>query len=152
MKSMIKFLGIIVLLAMIGIPAMAQPAAPREEIEVLQPRPNQVGNLLHKNIAGFGRQYFRVNNLTDAFYYIMWRDADNSQNLTAPFADIRVSVLNITTNRVITVLADVDRTLNEERIVNAIELTRSVHYNRGDSILIIVESFEARGNYAILVY
>ncbi|MCL2043009.1 MAG: hypothetical protein FWG89_02595 [Treponema sp.] len=152
MKSMIKLLGIIVLAAVIGFPVMAQPAPTNEVIQVLQPRPNAVSNLLHKHITGFGRQFFRVDNLTDPFYYILWRDADSSANLAAPFADIRISVLNITGNRVITVLADVDRTLNEEREINSIEITRGVHYNSGDSILIIVESFEASGNYAILVY
>ena len=152
MKSMIKVIGVIVFAVIIGLPLMAQPAPPSESIEVLQPRPNAVSNLLHKRIGGYGRQYFRVNNLTDAFYYIMWRDSDNSTNLTAPFADIRVSILNITTNRVITVLADVDTSLNEERQRNSIEITRGVHYNSGDAILIIVESFADAGSYAILVY
>ena len=152
MRSMIKVIGVIVLMAAIGLPLMAQAPAPTASIEVLQPRPNAVSNLLHKNITGYGRQFYRVNNLTDAFYYVMWRDADNSTNLTAPIADIRVSILNITTNRVLVVLADTDRTLNEERQINSIEITRGVHYNSGDSILIIVESFADAGNYAIIVY
>ena len=152
MKSMIKVFGVIVLLAVIGLPLMAQPAPPRDSIEILQPRPNAVSNLLHKNITGYGRQFFRVDNLTDSVYYVLWRDADNSANLTAPFADIRVTIVNITTNRVIIVLADVDRSLNTDNEINSILLRRGTHYNNGDSLLIIVESFENRGNYAIMVH
>ena len=152
MKNMIKVLGLIFLVSAIGLPLFAQPAPPTESVEVLTPRPNAVSSLLHKNIQGFGRQYFPVDNLQDSVYYVLWRDADNSTNLTAPFADIRVSIVNITTNRVIIVLADIDRSLNTDNELNSILLRRGTHYNNGDSLLIIVESFENRGNYAIMVH
>jgi len=152
MKNIIKILGIFLLLAAISAPIFAQPAPPSESIEVLVPRPNAVSSLTHKTIPGFGRQYFRVDNLVDSVYYVFWRDADNPTNLTAPFADIRVSIVNITTNRVIIVLADIDRSLNTDNELNSILLRRGTHYNNGDSLLIIVEAFQDRGNYAIMVH
>ena len=152
MKTIFKVLGIIVFITLVGLPLMAQAPVPSEAIEVLQPRPNAVSSLLHKSIEGFSRQYFRLDNMTDSVYYILWRDADNSTNLTAPFADIRVSIVNITTNRVIVVLADIDRSLNTDNELNSILMRRGTHYNSGDSILIIVESFENRGNYAIMAH
>ena len=153
MKNMIKVLGIIVFVAVIGFPVVAQPKPTNEAIQILQPRPNAVSNLLHKNIESGQRHYFRVNNLTSQFYYILWRDEDSSANLRAPIADIRISVLNLTKNSVITIVADTDITLNEERQINSIEINRGVHYNSGDDILLIIEAFaDSGGNYAILVY
>ena len=155
MKNMIKVLGIIVILTAIGIPLFAQAPAPSEAIEILQPRPNNVNNLLHKSFTG-GKHFFRVNNLTDSFYYIMWRDSDDNRNLRGIAANIWITIVNITTNRVIAVEVDYAQSYNEEGLANAIEITRGVHYNSGDSILIIVEgeNYNPRGgsSYAILVY
>ena len=153
MKSMIKVLGIIVLATVIGIPVMAQPAPTNEAIQILQPLPNEVGNLLQKSIESAGRHFYRVNNLTSQSYYVIWRDKDNSRNLRSPYSDIRVSVLNLKKNSVITILADTETSLNKENLVNVIEINRGVHYNRGDDILIIIEAlFDSGGNYALLVY
>ena len=152
MKTII---GIIVFAAVIGLPVMAQPAPTHaSQIEVIQAQANLVSNLLHRNLAAGAKHYFRVNNLSSQFYYIFWRDADDNRNLRAPVADVRVSVLNLSTNRAIVTAVDVDRTLSEERLINAIEITRGVHFTSGNDILIIVEGITSTvsGNYAILVY
>ena len=154
MKTMIKVIGFIVLLATIGLPLMAQAPRPRESIQVITAQANEVRNLLHRNLSAGERHYYRVNNLSGPFYYIFWRDSDNSANITAPHADVVISIVNLTTNMVIVTKVDRDTSMTEERHVNAIEITRGVHFNNGDSILIMVEGFNHSdsGNYAILVY
>ena len=154
MKSMIKVIGILVLLAVIGLPLFAQAPRPNESIRVITAQSNAVSNLLHRNLSAGEKHYYRVNNLTDAFYYVFWRDSDSSANLSAPFADIVVSIVNLSTNMVIATKVDRDTTMNEERVMNSIEITRGVHFNSGDSILIMVEGFNHSdsGSYAILVY
>ena len=154
MKSMIKLLGIITLVAGIGFPVIAQPRPINEAIRVIQPQANNVNNLLHRSLSDGEKHFYRVNNLTDSFYYIMWRDSDNSRNLNAPYADIKVTILNITNNSVIVSGVDVDRSFNEEREINSIEITRNTHYTNGNDILIIVEGLdsESSGSYAIIVH
>ena len=154
MKNMIRFFGIIVLAAVIGIPLMAQAPPSNVEIRVVTAQANAVSNLIHRSFSAGEKHFYRVNNLTDAFYYVMWRDEDSSANLRAPIGDIKVSILNLSTNRVIVTGVDVDRSMNEERELNSIEITRGVHYNNGNDILIIVEGVinVDAGNYAILVY
>ena len=149
-----RIILVLVLLAGIGLPLFAQAPPSNEAIRVIQAQPNAVSNLLHRNLGAGEKHYYRMNNLTDAYYYIFWRDSDSSANLTAPFADIKVSIVNLSTNMVIISNVDVDRSFNEEREINSIEITRGVHYIPGNDILIIVEGFNFNdsGNYAILVY
>ena len=155
MKTVITLFGIIVLLSVIAFPAMAQPApAHSSQIEVISPQANLVSNLLHRNLAAGDKHYYRVNNLTGPFYYIFWRDVDDSRNINTPAADIKVSVLNLSRNMAIITAVDVDRSLSEERLINAIEITRNVHFDSGNDILLIIEGVTSTvsGNYAILVY
>jgi len=154
MRNSIKLISFTALMAVIVLQAAAQPAPPREDVRGLQPRPNAVSNLLHRSFAAGEKHFYRVSNLTDAFYYVMWRDQDNSANLSAPVGDIKVSIINLSTNRVIVSGIDVNQTLSEERLVNTIEIRRGTHYNNGNEILIIVEGVvnSDSGNYAIIVY
>ena len=154
MKNLIKVLGVILLVGVIGFPLFAQAPAPNVSIREITAQPNVVSSLLHRSFAPGEKHFYRVNNLTDSVYYILWRDEDNPTNLSTPIGDIKISVLNLSTNRVIVTGVDVDRTLNEERQINSIEITRGVHYSPGNDILIIVEGVinSDSGNYAILVY
>ena len=153
LKAIQRIAGIIVLLTIIGFPLLAQPAPPTEEIQVIRPMENAVSNLIHRNIRSGARHFFRVNGLTDPFYYILWRDADDNRNLSEPVADIGVTILNLTTNRIIAFRVDSDTSMNEERLVNAIEIRRGVHYNSRDDIMIIIEPLlNIVGNYAIFVH
>ena len=153
MKNIIKILGILLVLAAIAAPAFAQAPRPSESIRVITPQANAVGNLLHRNMEAGSVHYYRVNNLTDPFYYVLWRDYDDSRNLSSPIGDVRISIINLTTGMILANKVDYDTTMSEERLVNAIEINRGVHYNSGNDILIIVEDLGwSGGNYAILVY
>ena len=154
MKNMIKVLGIIVLVVVIGIPLFAQAPAPRDSIRVITAQPNVVSSLLHRSFAPGEKHFYRVNNLTDSVYYILLRDEDNPTNLTAPIGDIKVSIINLSTNMVIITGADVNRSLNTDNELNSILIRSGTHYSPGNDILIIVEGVinSDRGNYAIMVH
>ena len=153
MKNMIKGILILVLFALTVLPLIGQAPPPRDSIRVITPQPNQVSSLLHRNLESGGVHYYRVNNLTDPYYYILWRDYDNSANLSSPIADITVSIINLSTGMILANKVDYDTSMSEERLVNAIEITRGVHFTPGNDILIIVQDLGwSGGNYAILVY
>ena len=153
MKNMIKGILILVFFALTVLPLIGQAPPPRDSIRVIQPQANAVSNLLHRNLENGGVHYYRVNNLTDPYYYIFWRDYDSNANLSSPIADITISIINLSTGMVIATKVDYDTSMSEERLVNAIEITRGVHFTPGNDILIIVEDLGwSGGNYAILVY
>ena len=154
MKSMIRLFGFLVLAAVIGLPLLAQAPPPNVDVRVIQAQANNVNNLLHRNLSAGEKHFYRVNGLSGPFYYVFWRDSDHSDNISSPHADVKVSVVNLTTNRVLASNVDIDRSMSEERLINAIEITRGVHFTAGHDILIIVEGFNSSssGNYAILVY
>ena len=154
MKNMIKILGILLLLAAIGLPLFAQPAPPTASIHILTSMPNVGSSMLQRSFSPGEKHFYRVDNMIDSVYYILWRDEDLSTFITAPFGDIKVSIVNLTTNMVIITGADVNRSLNTDNELNNILLRRGTHYNSGDSILIIVEGVinTDRGNYAIMVH
>ena len=154
MKTIIKVLGIVVLVTTIGIPIFAQAPVPNESIREITAQPNVVSSLLHRSFVPGEKHFYRVNNLTDSVYYILWRDEDNPANLSTPIGDIKVSIINLSTNMVIVTGVDVNRSLNTDNELNSILIRSGTHYSPGNDILIIVEGVinSDSGNYAIMVF
>ena len=122
--------------------------------KIVVPGGNDVSDLIHNTLRARERQTYRVDNMTDSYYFIMWRDADNPGNniIPAPIADIQVTVLN-SSGVVVVPVTDVQTDRNSEGIINSIRINKGEHYSNNGSVIIIVQGVDgSSGNYGILVY
>jgi len=122
--------------------------------KIVVPGGNSPSDFIKNTLRARERHTYRVDNMTDSYYFIMWRDLDNSANnvITEPFADIQITVLN-SSGAVVVPVTDIETDRNREGIINSIRIDMGTHYSNNGSVIIIVQGVGgSSGNYGILVY